>query len=320
MLNNTKDENQLYSKKIYQRQSNLKANMLDFDGAMKNYIKAEKSLQNTASIDYVFYYHSLTSCSILKKDFSSAEMYLKKIHDYPNMDKIPISIHMTVLFWKEMIPDSKVSLRDRVALRANLIFCPFSYLIKKKYNPQSAIPLTLFYGQKYIKHNNNYWKITNKKITTIKYNKIIESYSNSNKVLIDLYSGVTLNHSEEGMIRCLSDIQVKCLCAIYGGGSLGVSKWSLVDYVYQQEFYHPRNGEKKLKSLIKKLKKSFLIKHFKNFYFLPELSEGVILLPMNLGTSGKYHFLRSLRQNFSHQNIKHIFNIKNTTTKTWLKN
>ncbi len=226
---------------------------------------------------------------------------------------------IAVLYWLEKISNNNLELGYRIPLRAHIVFSPYAFLLGKKYNKDSKIPLHPWIAKQYSETENDCWLITNKDITPQKYKNVINNCRNDTNHIVDLYSGIIWGERRH-KTTILSDIQNKCLLAILGSGLLGINKWALLDFIYRQSFFDPKIGIDRLKKLIKGGNhKPVAVIHKKNYYYADIPINTAVIIPMNTNSCGLYNYIFSQRNAFDRKYIEKTFSVHKNTALGWLK-
>jgi len=230
----------------------------------------------------------------------------------------PISV-IVVLYWLEKTPNYKPLISHKIALRAHLNYSPYSFLSGKTINPLNPIALAPWIQKEYIESNNDCWVIFDNDIKARCYKEVIlELYKNEDNELLDLYSGQFRKANDQVLI--ISKLQVKCLSAIIGGGVLGVNQWSLIDFLYQQDFNDIESGLGRIKNLIKQLKnQGFLIQRTKNHYYLNPPNDSITIIPMSHSRHEIDHFIRSIKKDFTTSDVVELYKVSQSTASRWIK-
>jgi len=222
---------------------------------------------------------------------------------------------MANLYWLHKLPGYNLTLGEEVALRAHHCFSPYSFLVGKTRNPENPDPLNMWVSKQYTPSDNDSWIIVDNKIKAINYAYMISSFEGP---LMDLYSGVIRNKS--GEFEFLTEIEGRCLSAIIGAGDLGIYNWALMDFIYRQNFFTPKNGMDRLKKVIKKLKdKGIKISINQGHYYFEDYSLPIVL-SMGLDPKGVWNYFKVhyTEDTFTRVHLESFFNISKASANRWL--
>jgi hypothetical protein len=113
---------------------------------------------------------------------------------------------------------------------------------------------------------------------------------------------------------------MRALTAIISSGSLGISLWALIDYIYYQEPISFQYGEGRLKAILTDLKKMNIKSYRKNnFYFSDIPKRTAIILPMDSSTAMPWlPFQINHPENFSRMDLEKFYKIHKATANRWL--
>lgn len=227
--------------------------------------------------------------------------------------------YLEVFYWLEKISDYKAPLGDQVALRCYPLPCPFCNLAGK-IDPRGDVRSNAWISQLFNKLGQqthfDSWLIQQETITEKSYSTLYKE-NQSPAPLVDLVAG--LFHSAEGELYIFSENQAKALLSIIGAGSLGISQWSLIDSIYDQNFYDPISGIERINKTIEQLRKhGFIITRKDNQYFFEDEKKFSILLPKDLQFKGIIEHLKVKHQTFKRKDLEDIYKIKKATANTWI--
>ncbi|HAZ14760.1 MAG: hypothetical protein A2X86_10515 [Bdellovibrionales bacterium GWA2_49_15] len=305
---------------VHHRLALLYLDTCDWPKALYHCQEAERTLKNPYSLKYIYICRAIGTYYSLQGDAASAVKYLMKGLGPQTQSAIPPYTNMMNYYWLEKNLGNRLPVAQRLATRAHISFCPASYALGKCYTHEQ-LPLTLHFGMKYTENSHDCWVVEGDKILATRYSEVIHNYRTNKWPLMDLYSGVVYPPGSEGDTAILlTDLQVRCLSTILGSGDLGVSRWALTDFIYRQDFFHPTDGENRLKNLVQKLRKvGFEIKCENNLYSIELPKDQVILLPMDHLSRGPQAILAIQHPIFKRSDVETMFQIGSSTAKGWIK-
>ena len=244
-------------------------------------------------------------------------MALNMCEKFPYYDQTAPLIRMSISFWKEHLLGNTVPIRERLGARAHLTYSPYSHALGKSYPEHAELPLRTFFGTKYTPEGHDVWAIHHDKIEASTYNKALSSLRGTMPIY-DLVSGILINKDSKPE-TLWTPLQSTAISALMGAGTLGISKWALIDFLYRQDFFNPKSGEERLKKLISALKKLGLEVTRENNLFYLDLPKGAaLIMAMNHTFKGPLCYLLAWSNVLTRQLLETTFNIKASTAKQWL--
>lgn len=266
--------------------------------------------------------------------------FLKRAYEILNIQNAQPMALIEVLYWMEKIDSNSISFTEKIASRNHINFSPMSYLLGKQIAHENTIPLHKWVQTNYHPNNNNSWFIDLdlQDINAINYmslsstfelssvNNDLDCNNNCEYYILDLVSGCIIScHSNYRQTNCelLSELQVMALIAIISTGSMGISKFALIDYVYRSSFFNIESGERRLKELLKRLEKlNCKIIRNKNYYYFDFANNKFtkIILPMNYKSCRVEFLFKKFYTIFSRNDVQAFFNLSPSSAKSLIKN
>lgn len=292
---------------------NLKKARADFDSA------AVLFDDKTDTKDFAFLNKWSGILRMQEGDQKAAKEELLKALSILQTSKNRPTTYLEVYYWLEKISDYQASLNDRIALRCYPLPCPFCNLAGK-IDLRGEVRTNTWIAElfnKTAKHSEeDSWFITQDELSFINYASYYKTHK-EHKNVVDLVAG--LFYPADGELYIFSENQAKALLAIVGAGSLGISQWSLIDSIYNQNFYDPISGIERINKTIEQLRKhGFKIERKDNQYFFEGIENFTILLPRDLQIKGILEHLKIHHKSFKRKDLEEIYQIKKATANTWI--
>lgn len=296
----------------YLRDNQLSKAKQDFDHARNIFPR-----NTTENVDHYYmwngiYFHMSNGPEKAKECFSQA---LNIIQEKNGWNKRLIEL----FYWIEKNNSKEVSLTQKIASRCHPTFSPYSFLLGKKALIGQQQELSKWLKERYIDTEFDCWIITNRNINPIKYSEF-NSLKHNRKIL-DLVSGCIIQKNETAPLITLSKIQSLCLTGIIASGSLGISRYSLVDFIYRENFISLDMGSNRLKELIKRLRNDFDIKIIRddNIFYYNFTNDYDIILDMQLQCANAFLLFKKNFTYFTRKDLENYFSLKSTASKDMLK-
>ncbi|OFZ17274.1 MAG: hypothetical protein A2X86_02140 [Bdellovibrionales bacterium GWA2_49_15] len=301
----------------HQRLADLYLEQERLDQAHSHIEIALPLLQVTTAVDFIFIHRSLAIFHIKKGHQSEALAALQKCEDFPHYSQIASLIRMSISFWKESLLGIKVPVRERLGARAHLTYSPYSHALGKSYPEDTEIPLRTFFGTAHIPKGHDVWVINRQSVEAATYPEAIKSLVGTTPIY-DLVSGIHIS-KQGGPEGLWTPLQCVAISALMGAGTLGLSKWALIDFLYRQDFFNPKSGEERLKKLISALKKLGLeVMRDNNLFFLDLPANTAVIMSMSHTFRGPISYLLTLNKVLTRQLLETTFKIKASAAKQWL--
>ncbi len=294
----------------------------DFQKARKDFDEASILFdEKTDTKDFAFLNKWSGLLRLQEGQEQKAQEELKKSLEILQTSKNRPTTYLEVFYWLEQIASYQAPLADKIALRCHPLPCPFCNL-SGKWDERGKVLSNKWIAQLFTKLKEapefDCWFIDQNDITQKNYGHFHHKEKSSLKMeLVDLVAG--LYYSKDGSLYIFSENQTKALLSIVGSGSLGVSQWSLIDSIYDQNFYDPISGIERINKTIEQLRKhGFEISRKDNQYFFENTNEFCLLLPKDLQFKGIIEHLKITSQNFKRKDLEEIYKIKKATANTWI--
>ncbi|MBI2520123.1 MAG: tetratricopeptide repeat protein [Bdellovibrio sp.] len=313
----TNPQDSIFIGECHQRLADLYLDQDKLDQAFWHIEKALPLLQVTTTVDYIFIYRSLAIYNIKKGNKAAALSALMMCEKFPYYDQIVPLVRISISFWKENLSGNAVPVRERLGARTHLTYSPYSHALGKSYPVNAELPLRTFFGTTHTPKGHDIWMIHDQTIEGTTYDQAIKRLHGT-ILIYDLVSGILIN--PQGRPETVwTSLQSITISALMGAGSLGLSKWALIDFLYRQNFFNPKSGEERLKKIISALKKiGFAVGRENNLYSLDLPSGAAVIMSMNHTFKGPLSYLLAFNKVLTRPLLENTFKIKTSTAKQWL--
>ncbi len=264
--------------------------------------------------DYAYLLESLAIHSIHLKDYDKARKFLFEAMEILHKKSAEPRALICIYYWLEQIPGYSSGIAEQIALRCHHVQSPYSLMAGAKFSVPDVIPNWM--KDRIDRTDGDCWKICENALEPISY--LDHKDGHHGHALLDLCAGINTT-SVDQKPNVLPELQVRCLLAIIGSGSLGISLWALFDHVYQDERIDMNVGITRIKNLLHRLAKDFSISRSGNHLFFNfELNKQTLLIPMNLRYRGCYMYLSRKVGNFSQHDVEEILGVSRQTATRWM--
>ncbi|MBT3980998.1 MAG: hypothetical protein HOE90_06560 [Bacteriovoracaceae bacterium] len=256
----------------------------------------------------------------LMENKQSACDYLDKALSQLGRDGNLSKTVIKLFYWMFRSNHEALLFEDHISLRSHHSYTFFPFTLGKNTSSveKNLMPRSL--QSQFIQSENDSWLLCDSSISPLVYqSKIKQIFSEKSEGdFLDLSSSFLSIDGEKSLLS-IKDSSI--LAIIIGSGSLGISSYSLIDFIYRDDLADIEKGEDLLNKVMRRFKKlGIAIERQNNFYKYKHSPGEVIIIPMNYNKVCDHDFLKGHSEEpFSRQELELLYGVSESKASRLIK-